>query len=67
MNKNDLIYITGAEGLVGSALIRKLKSLDYTNLMFSSRTILHHNDYVYTHNNYDLRIRKNVENIFSQY
>ena len=33
MNLNSKIYIAGHQGLVGSALMRKLMSLGYTNLV----------------------------------
>ncbi len=33
MDKNAKIYIAGHRGLVGSAIVRKLQSLDYTNLI----------------------------------
>ena len=32
MNKNDKIYIAGHDGLVGSAIRRKLEQSGYTNL-----------------------------------
>lgn len=35
MKKTSKIYIAGHNGLVGSALLRKLRSLGYTNLVFS--------------------------------
>ncbi|MDI6765252.1 MAG: GDP-L-fucose synthase [Bacteroidota bacterium] len=34
MNKNSKIYVAGHTGLVGSALVRKLKEKGYTNLIF---------------------------------
>jgi GDP-L-fucose synthase len=33
MNKNDKIYVAGHNGLVGSAIMRKLKSEDYGNIL----------------------------------
>ncbi|MDR2831127.1 MAG: GDP-L-fucose synthase [Methanobrevibacter sp.] len=33
MEKNSLIYVPGGDGLVGSAIIRKLKELDYNNII----------------------------------
>ena len=33
MNKTDRIYIAGHNGMVGSAIIRKLKSEGYENLV----------------------------------
>ena len=37
MNKNSKIYIAGHNGLVGSAIFRKLKGQDYTNIITASR------------------------------
>lgn len=40
MNKNSRIYVAGHNGMVGSAILRKLKSDGYTNLIyFSSREL----------------------------
>lgn len=36
MDKNSKIYIAGHKGLVGSAIYRKLKAEDYTNLVVST-------------------------------
>ena len=36
MNKNSSIYVAGHKGLVGSALLRKLKSEGYENLITKS-------------------------------
>lgn len=33
MNKNSKIYVAGHTGLVGSAIVRKLRSLGYTNIL----------------------------------
>ncbi len=35
MNKNEKIFVAGAAGMVGSAIIRKLLSMGYTNLVGS--------------------------------
>jgi GDP-L-fucose synthase len=40
MNKNSRIYIAGHRGLVGSALVRRLQSEGYQNLLFRPRTEL---------------------------
>ena len=37
MKKSAKIYIAGHRGLVGSALVRKLESLGYTNLIYRTR------------------------------
>lgn len=38
MNKSDTVYVAGHTGLVGSALIRKLKSKGYTNIITAAHT-----------------------------
>ena len=40
MNENSLIYIAGHRGLVGSALVRRLKVLGFSNLITRSHTEL---------------------------
>lgn len=53
MNLNSKIYIAGHNGLVGSAIVRKLRQLGYNNLvMISSRQC-------------DLREKEQVDNFFS--
>lgn len=37
MNKEDKIYVAGHNGLVGSAIVRRLKSEGYTNLILKTR------------------------------
>jgi GDP-L-fucose synthase len=37
MNKDSKIYVSGHNGMVGSAIVRKLKELGYTNLILKSR------------------------------
>ena len=37
MNKDSKIYVAGHRGMVGSAIVRKLKELGYTNLILRSR------------------------------
>jgi len=37
MEKNSKIYVAGHNGLVGSAIVRKLKELGYTNLVLKTR------------------------------
>jgi nucleoside-diphosphate-sugar epimerase len=54
MNKDSRIYVTGCEGLVGSAVVRELKRQGYTDIIRSSRTRLYHNGFSYD-GNYDLR------------
>lgn len=52
MNKTSKIYIAGNTGMVGSAIIRKLKAKDYSNLIFTP------------YPEYDLIDQKVVENFF---
>src|SRR5690554_2986833 len=40
MNKNSKIYVAGHTGMVGSALVRKLKSEGFKNLIFRSSSEL---------------------------
>ena len=37
ITKSSKIYIAGHKGMVGSAINRKLQSLNYTNIIFRSR------------------------------
>jgi GDP-L-fucose synthase len=52
MKKESKIYVAGHRGLVGSSIVRKLKSDGYTNLHYMNRSIL------------DLRIQKDVKEYF---
>ena len=52
MDKNDKIYIAGHNGMVGSSIIKKLKSEGYFNLIYKSSREL------------DLRSQKDVNNFF---
>jgi GDP-L-fucose synthase len=54
MNKNTKIYIAGHAGMVGSAILSKLKSLGYTNLLTRSR------------NELDLTNQEQVKKFFKQ-
>ena len=40
INKNSKIFIAGHNGMVGSAILRKLKNLNYKNIYFRSKTQL---------------------------
>jgi GDP-L-fucose synthase len=40
MNKSDKIYVAGHRGMVGSAIVRKLKAEGFTNLLFSTSSQL---------------------------
>jgi len=40
MNKNEKIYVAGHRGLVGGAIVRKLKAEEYTNLLIRSHVEL---------------------------
>ena len=37
MNKDSKIYVAGHRGMVGSAIVRKLKELGYNNLILKTR------------------------------
>jgi len=52
MEKDSKIYIAGHTGLVGSAIVRKLKAEGYTNLVFTP------------YPEYDLRNQQQVEDFF---
>ncbi len=54
MNKEDKIYIAGHRGLVGSAILRKLKEEGYTNIITK------------THKELDLTRQKEVEDFFKK-
>ena len=53
MNKNSKIYLAGHDGLVGSAVLRKLKEEGYTNLAYR------------TFDKLDLRRQRDVEKFFN--
>ncbi len=40
MNKQDRIFVAGHRGLVGSAIVRRLKELGYQNLLLAGRDVL---------------------------
>jgi GDP-L-fucose synthase len=40
MNKTDKIYVAGHRGMVGSAIVRKLESEDFTNLIYRTSSEL---------------------------
>ena len=54
MNKNDKIYIAGHNGMVGSAILRKLKQEGFTNFILRSSKEL------------DLREQQAVKNFFAE-
>lgn len=54
MNKEDKIYVAGHNGMVGSAIVRKLKSEGYNNLVLRSSSDL------------DLRNQSEVANFFEE-
>lgn len=55
MNKNAKIYVAGHNGMVGSAIVRKLNDEGYTNLVLKSSSEL------------DLRRQMDVEAFFAEY
>src|SRR5271168_4858449 len=52
MNRDAIIYVAGHKGLVGSALVRRLRSSGYNNLLLRTRE-------------YDLRRQTDVETLFA--
>ena len=54
MEKNSKIFIAGHKGLVGSALVRQLKSLGYENLITADKLTL------------DLRSQAETEHFFNE-
>ena len=40
MNEGHLIYVAGHDGLVGSAIVRRLRELGFTNLLLRKRAEL---------------------------
>jgi len=55
MELNSKIYVAGHNGMVGSAIVRKLKDEGYTNLILK------------THDNLDLTNQKDVQHFFDLY
>jgi len=66
MQKNSKILVTGAHGLVGSAIVREFERNGYTDIIRVTRERLYHNGH-YFDGNYDLRYYDNVKEIFKQY
>jgi len=54
MNKQSKIYVAGANGLVGSAIVRNLKNKRYTNFVFTP------------HSEYDLTNQQTVKSFFEK-
>lgn len=55
MRKDSVILVAGSSGMVGSAIVRKLRAEGYTNLVTPSSR------------RFDLRIQRDVERMFEQY
>ena len=55
MEKDSKIYVAGHNGLVGSAIVRKLKEDGYKNIL------------TFSHKDFDLRERESVNHIFDNY
>jgi GDP-L-fucose synthase len=66
MNKDSRIYVSGCEGLVGSAVVRELKRQGYTDVVRSSRTKVYHNGFSYD-GNFDLRYEEDTKQIFKKF
>lgn len=60
MNKEDKIYIAGHRGLVGSALLNKLKSEGFINLIFKTHSELDLIDQVAVNNFFQIEKPKYV-------
>lgn len=54
MNKNSKIYVAGHRGLVGSAIVRNLKTKGYSNIIYR------------THEELDLKNQEEVKNFFQK-
>jgi len=54
MNKNSKIYVAGSNGLVGSAIVKNLKSRGYKNLVFTP------------HSEFDLTNQQVVKDFFEK-
>ena len=54
MKKDSLIYVAGQRGLVGSAILRRLETDGYTNIIAK------------THSELDLMVQKDVEEFFKK-
>ena len=54
MNKSDKIYVAGHRGMVGSAIVRKLKNEGFNNIVFRTSAEL------------DLRNQQAVKDFFSK-
>ena len=59
INKNSKIFIAGHNGMVGSAILRKLKQLKYKKLFFQTRKQLDLNNQLRV-DNYIKKIRPDM-------
>ena len=49
IKKNDLIYVAGHNGMIGSAIVKKLKLKGYNNLVWKSKNQLNLLDTIKTY------------------
>ena len=49
IKKNDLIYVAGHNGMIGSAIVKKLKLKGYNNLLLKSKNQLNLLDTIKTY------------------
>lgn len=66
MRKNEKIFVAGGTGMVGSAIIRKLLSAGFTNIVsnYNNRPPKENNKVIY--HKLDLRLQKEVEIFFEK-
>ena len=50
INRKSRIYVAGHKGLIGSAILRKLRSKKYSNLIYKTRKQLDLTNQIKVHN-----------------
>jgi GDP-L-fucose synthase len=56
MEKNDKIFVAGHKGMVGSAIVRRLKELGYTNIIVADEKTWYYSERLDLRNQYDVNI-----------